>query len=133
MTVNSVPNSKSNVSEKMNDLKESAAQGIQNLRKKVLDTSSELTNFSDTIVTDVQQQPPVQISAQNIIIVTYIISHWVIYNILSQLKPSILTNEKGELLTIRALISSFLLNNIVFALALQSNPALLKTYLDLWK
>ena len=133
MTVNSVPDAKSNVSEKMNDLKESAAQGIQNLRKKVLDTSSELTNFSDTIVTDVQQQPPVQISAQNIIIVTYIISHWVIYNILSQLKPSILTNEKGELLTIRALISSFLLNNIVFALALQSNPALLKTYLDLWK
>ena len=133
MTVNSVQDAKSNVSEKMNDLKKSAAQGIQNLRKSVLDSSSNLTNFSDTIVTDVQQQPPVQISAKNIIIATYIISHWVIYNILSQLKPSILTNEKGELLTIRALISSFLLNNIVFGLALRSNPALLKTYLDLWK
>ena len=128
-----VPAAKSKIANTITNLKESAKKGLQNLQETISDTSSELTNFTDTIKNDVQQQAPIQISAQNIIIVTYIISNWVIYNLLSALKPSILTNEKGELVAFRVLVSSFLLNNLILGITLRTNPELVKKYLNLWK
>tara|TARA_B100001248_G_C27338940_1_gene435263 strand:- start:102 stop:596 length:495 start_codon:yes stop_codon:yes gene_type:complete len=128
-----VPADKSNIAKTITNLKESATKGLQNLQEKISDTSSEFTNFTDTIKNEVQQRAPIQISAQNIIIVTYIISNWVIYNLLSALKPSILTDEKGELITFRVLVSSFLLNNLILGITLRTNPELVKRYLNLWK
>ena len=128
-----VPAAKSNIANTITNLKESATKGLQNLRERANDfRESSSLQFSDT-VNEVKQRAPIQISAQNIIIVTYIISNWVIYNLLSALKPSILTDEKGELITFRVLVSSFLLNNLILGITLRSNPVLLKTYLDLWK
>ena len=91
-----VPAAKSNIAKTITNLKESATKGLQNLRERANDLrESSSLQFSDT-VKEVQQRAPIQISAKNIIIATYIISNWVIYNLLSSLKPSILTDEKGE-------------------------------------
>ena len=128
-----VPAAKSNIAKTITNFKESATKGLQNLRQRANDLrESSSLQFSDT-VNEVQQRAPIQISAQNIIIATYIISNWVIYNLLSALKPSILTDEKGELITFRVLVSSFLLNNLILGITLRTNPELVKRYLNLWK
>lgn len=128
-----VPNANPNIAKTINNFKESATKGLQNLRERANDLrESSSLQFSDT-VNDVQQRAPIQISAKNIIIATYIISNWVIYNLLSALKPSILTDEKGELITFRVLVSSFLLNNLILGITLRTNPELVKRYLNLWK
>ena len=126
------PSLQQKVNTQISSLKESTLNGIENLKKRANEFSeSSSIQFSDT-VKEVQQRPNVQISPQNILIITYVITHIVMYNLVVLLKPSILTDDKGELITFRVLISSFLLNNLVLAVTLRSNPELVKKYLNLW-